>query len=109
SLVDLGERAARWRADLDAEVDRALDFEIDGTEEALDVSVESMRPYGPDALAIIWPALLARIGIAADWRGTRRLVGVTKSGSTSQRIQLSGGWVVHRRRRSFSVRRFGTT
>ena len=55
--------------------------------------------------AIIWPALLARIGVAADWRGTRRLIAFTTEASSGQRIQLSGGWTVYRRRAGFEVRR----
>ena len=49
--------------------------------------------------------LLARIGSAADRRGTRRLVAFTIRGSTGQRIQLSGGWTVYRRRGVLEVRR----
>jgi tRNA(Ile)-lysidine synthase len=103
-LLDIGERAAKWRDDLDQAIDRDIDFDADAVEQELDVSIESLRPYGQEALGIVWPALLGRIGIAADWRGTRRLVEFTKNGSTSQRIQLSGGWVVFRRRKAFEVR-----
>ena len=104
-LIDIGERAARWRDDVDAAVESLIDFNADAAESALDVSADSLRQYGPDALAVIWPALLARIGVTADWRGTRRLVEFTKQGSAGRRIQLSGGWVVFRRRTGFEVRR----
>jgi tRNA(Ile)-lysidine synthase len=109
TLLEIGERAAQWRRDVDSAVDRLIDFDADGVERELDVSIESLGPYGGETLAIVWPALLARIGIAADRRGTRRLVEFTTNGSTSQRIQLSGGWVVFRRRRTFEVRWHGTT
>jgi tRNA(Ile)-lysidine synthase len=109
TLLDIGERAAKWRDDLDGVIDRVIDFDADAVERELDVSVESLRPYDLEALGIIWPALLARIGIAADRRGTRRLVEFTKKGSTSQRIQLSGGWAVFRRREAFEVRWHGGT
>lgn len=105
ALVDLGDRAARWRADVDAHIDRRIRFDVDRELETLEVERQSLAGYGDDALGIIWPALLSRLGIAADWRGTRRLVAFTTEGSTGQRIQLSGGWTVYRRRQGFEVRR----
>ena len=110
TLVEIGERAARWRADVDAAVGLLIDFNADSARSILVVSAESLAPYDAGSLAVIWPALLARIGVTADWRGTRRLVEFTKQGSTGRRIQLSGGWVVFRRRSALEVRRqSGTT
>jgi tRNA(Ile)-lysidine synthase len=109
TLVDIGERAARWRADVDAAVASLIDFSADLAHSVLDVSADSLEPYGPAPLAVIWPALLARIGVTADWRGTRRLVAFTKEGSAGRRIQLSGGWVVFRHRSVFEVRRQSAT
>ena len=109
SLVEIGERAARWRADVNAAVGSLIAFNADATQSLLEVSAESLERYGADALAAIWPELLARIGLTADWRGTRRLVEFTKKGATGRRIQLSGGWVVFRRRSTFEVRRQGDT
>ncbi|MEO5569120.1 MAG: tRNA lysidine(34) synthetase TilS [Gemmatimonadaceae bacterium] len=105
-LVAIGEEAARWRADLDRAIDERIVFSI-GQGGVLDVSRETLDGYSDDALGIIWPALLGRVGLAADWRGTRRLVAFTNKGSTGQQIQLSGGWTVHRKRRGFEVRRDG--
>jgi tRNA(Ile)-lysidine synthase len=105
ALVEIGDRAAQWRNDVDAAVKSLIDFNADPAQPALDVSVASLGRYDTDALAVIWPALLARVGVTADWRGTRRLVEFTKQGSTGRRIQLSGGWVVFRRRSAFEVRR----
>jgi tRNA(Ile)-lysidine synthase len=107
ALVDIGERAARWRADVDAFIDSRIRFEVDRDLGTLEVDRESIAGYGDDALGIIWPALLGRLGVAADWRGTQRLVAFTKRGSTGQRIQLSGGWTVYRRRRGFEIGRGG--
>jgi len=108
-LIDIGERAARWRDDLDVAAESLIEFNADRAESSLDVSAESLARYGADSLAVIWPALLARIGVTADWRGTRRLVEFTKHGSAGHRIQLSGGWVVFRRRGGFEVRRQNST
>jgi len=104
-LADLGERAARWRADVDAIVDARIRFDADREMETLEVEHDSLRGLSHDVLGIIWPALLARIGVAADWRGTRRLVAFTTGAASGQRIQLSGGWTVYRRRGGFEVRR----
>jgi tRNA(Ile)-lysidine synthase len=104
-LVALGERAAQWRADVDAQVDARVRFEVDRDRETLEVLAESLRGFSDEALGIIWPALLGRLGVVADWRGTRRLVAFTTGSRTGQRIQLSGGWTVFRRRGGFEVRR----
>lgn len=108
ALTEIGERAARWRDDVDKAVDARIEFEADAAEPGLEVSVGSLRQYDAETLAIIWPALLARIGVTADRRGTRRLVEFTTTGTTGRRIQLSGGWVVARRRARFEVRRAGS-
>lgn len=106
-LGAIGERAARWRADVDAQIDARIRFDVDVDLETLEVDGASLGGFPDDALAILWPALLARLGIAADWRGTQRLVAFTTRGKTGQRIQLSGGWTVFRRRGGFEVRRAG--
>jgi tRNA(Ile)-lysidine synthetase-like protein len=108
-LADLGERAARWRADVDALVDTRIRFDADREMETLEVDRDSLHGLAPDALGIHWPAHLARIGVAADWRGTSRLVAFTTEGTSGQRIQLSGGWTVYRRRGAFEVRRDAPT
>lgn len=105
-LVAIGEEAARWRADLDRAVNERIEFSI-GQDGVLDVSREALTGYSDDALGIIWPALLGQVGLAADWRGTRRLIAFTNKGSTGQQIQLSGGWTVYRKRGAFEVRRDG--
>lgn len=109
ALIDIGERAWRWRTDVDATIDARIDFTADVAARTLDVAAVSLAGYDEAVLAVVWPALLARIGVTADWRGTRRLVEFTTTGSTGQRIQLSGNWVVSRRRNAFEVRRKGST
>jgi tRNA(Ile)-lysidine synthase len=104
-LVAIGERAATWRAELEAAIDARMQFDADREWGILEVGTDGLARYSEDALGIIWPALLGRIGVAADWRGTRRLVAFTTRSKTGQRIQLSGGWTVYRRRGRFEVRR----
>jgi tRNA(Ile)-lysidine synthase len=103
-LLRVGEQAAQWRADVDAYIDARIRFDVDRTLETLEVW-SSLQELSADALGIVWPAVLARLGVAADWRGTRRLVAFTTEGRTGQCIQLSGGWTVFRRRRGFEIRR----
>jgi hypothetical protein len=105
ALIEIGERAARWRAEVEAAIDERIEFEVTLEPSELDVSVKSLTRYGVESLSVIWPALLGRIGVAADWRGTRRLSEFTRKGTSGRRIQLSGGWVVFRRRTTFEVRR----
>jgi tRNA(Ile)-lysidine synthase len=104
-LVELGDRAARWRTDVDAYVDARIRFDLDREMGILEVERRSLAGRTDDALGVLWPALLGRLGVAADWRGTRRLVAFTTRGRTGQQIQLSGGWTVYRRRPVFEVRR----
>lgn len=104
-LVELGHRAAQWRSEVDMAIDEGVDFSVDADAGILEVSRDSLRGYSDDVLGLVWPALLARVGLVADRRGTRRLVAFTNEGSAGQQIQLSGGWTVYRRRRGFEVRR----
>lgn len=104
-LAAIGEDAAGWRAAVESFVDRRIPFDAHPGAGILEVPCEALSGFSEEALAIVWPALLARIGIAADWRGTRRLAAFTIEGSAGQRIQLSGGWTVYRRRRALEVRR----
>jgi tRNA(Ile)-lysidine synthase len=103
-LAAAGEAAARWRAHVEQVVDRDIPFESDRERSELSVGVAALRGRSDDELGIIWQTLLGRIGIAMDWRGTRRLIAFTSTGTTGRQIQLSGGWRVHRMRRSFEVR-----
>lgn len=105
ALFDIGERAADWRRDVDAAVDSGVEHRVDRATQSMRVDAGPLAGRDPEVLAVIWPALLARLGIAADRRGTRRVVEFTSRGVTGQRIQLSGGWVVYRRRGHFEVRR----
>jgi tRNA(Ile)-lysidine synthase len=104
-LVGVGESAALWRSDLDTWIEIHIRHSANVENGHLQVSRDSLAGHSQDALGIIWPALLGRIGVVADWRGTRRVVAFTTRASTGQRIQLSGGWTVYRRRAVFEVSR----
>lgn len=102
-LLDVGERAAAWRAGVDALLP-AFDPQVRAAGE-LSVAANRLEGYDAEALGVIWPALAARAGVTLDRRGTRRLAEFTMSGAVGGRVQLSGGFEVVRRRDAFALRR----
>lgn len=105
TLLDLAARAARWRAEVEEFVDRNVPYSFAAADGALDVARGSLAGYSRESLAILWAALAAHVGLALDWRGTRRLVEFTMNGRPGSRIQLSGGWETIWQDRSFLLRR----
>jgi tRNA(Ile)-lysidine synthase len=102
-LLSLAREAAGLRAEIDgvAATISSLDAEVEGASASLSVAVADVAGYDAEALAVLWPAIAARVGLALDWRGTRRLVAFTNAeGRVGASMQLSGGWeVVHERHR----------
>ncbi len=89
-LLDIADRAARLRAELDALVEGSLvPRQSTGT---VSVARELMRYYDANELALLWPALAARGGVMLDRRGTVRLAKFTINGDNGERIPLSGGF-----------------
>jgi tRNA(Ile)-lysidine synthase len=112
-LLAIARRAATLRREVDALVARAVPIERDRGE--LRVAREHLQRYDAHALALLWPAIAARLGITLDRRGTQRLTSFTINGRQGSRIQLSGGFeaVLHRgviglRRSASSVPRVET-
>jgi tRNA(Ile)-lysidine synthase len=106
-LIEIGERAAVWRRDLAAIVERTLPFEVnqcDSGARQLDVSAPELMKYSRASLRIIWPELASRAGVTLDRRGTQRAVELVESGKVGRRIQLSGGWELIRSRTQFELR-----
>lgn len=118
-LDDLGARAADLRRDIDevaAELDSASGAETRGENPPLDrgsgsaiprtdvIAANALKGYTPKELAVLWPALLARRGVTADWRGTQRLSGFSISKAVGSRIPLSGNLEVVRVHDGFIVR-----
>jgi tRNA(Ile)-lysidine synthase len=111
-LLELSRCAAVWRADADAVAariaeppdERALGV---GNEPAcISVAVAAVADYSAESLAVLWPALAARVGLALDWRGTQRVVAFTISGGRAgASMQLAGGWEVVRDRTRLTLRR----
>lgn len=88
-LLILSRRAVRWRRDVEAIVD---DMEV-RREPGGGVRIASklLDGYDPRELAVLWPAIAGRAGLALDRRGTRRLAEVTRRAKNA-RIPLAGGW-----------------
>src|SRR5581483_6733495 len=69
------------------------------------VDRRSLAGYDPDGLRLLWPALVARLGVPLDRRGTERLVQFSIRGRSGGRIQLSGGYEAVCHRNAILVRR----
>jgi tRNA(Ile)-lysidine synthase len=106
TLWSIGERAARWRADVEALVDAVVPHRrVD--ERTLVVAASELADYDRDSLSVLWGALAGRVGLALDRRGTTRCASFTRKRPKGGWIPLSRGWcleaardelVLHRRR-----------
>jgi tRNA(Ile)-lysidine synthase len=106
-LLELSRRAAAVRAELEGVAAAITGPDGDASSDlvSLSVAVSDVAGYDADALAMLWPAIAARVGLALDRRGTRRLVAFTISeGRVGSSIQLSGGWEVVRDRHRLTLR-----
>lgn len=102
-LLELAERAARWREEVESFVANHVPARIaDG---ALVVARASLERYDAPALTVLWPVLAAKLGLALDRRGTMRVAAFTTEGRSGQRIQLSGGYEVVCTRDELRLRR----
>lgn len=106
-LLTLAYRAAEVRAALDMCAMSLSSLADDGT---LVIAAHRLHGYDADALAALWPALAARVGLALDRRGTSRAAAFTIRARPGGTVQLSGGFhLVRRRDASGDVFRLGRT
>jgi tRNA(Ile)-lysidine synthase len=105
-LLQLSRRAAALRAEVDAvAAGIAVQPAEDGSPKSVSVAVGDLAGYDAESLAMLWPALAARVGLALDWRGTQRLVAFTNpEGRAGASVQLAGGWEVVRDRNRLTLR-----
>lgn len=96
-LLTVARHAAEWRATMDDVVSAAIrpSFGADGT---LRIAAPELASYDEDCLRVIWGALAARVGLALDRRGTRRLATFTMRRPRVGAMPLSGGWYMEVRR-----------
>lgn len=104
-LLDVAESAAKWRRDVERHVAAAHPARVEP--DGLSIAASELAPYDEAALAIVWPVLAARMGLALDRRGMARLSEFTLRGRAGGEIQLSGGVAVQRSTFSFVLRRRG--
>jgi len=100
-LLDLGVRAAQWRADLAALVDTMALRKVGP---ALVIDARPLADHEAAGLAILWPEIAGRLGVVMDRRGIERVAGWTRYARPGQRIPLSGGATVERTAKTFVVR-----
>jgi tRNA(Ile)-lysidine synthase len=106
-LLSLARDAARWRDDVDAFVGEHVGLRRVCAGAGLDIDVSSLGEYSGDGLSILWAAIVARVGLALDRRGTARLAAFAGQSRVGSRVQLSGGWEVVRSRDAFQLRASG--
>ena len=94
AMIGVGERAARWRVDLETFVD-TLNVEqvAPGVVRVPSAPLEATTDEGR---AVLWSALFARTGVALDARGTQALVRFTNGGRRGAHVSLAGGAVALR-------------
>jgi tRNA(Ile)-lysidine synthase len=104
-LLELGRRAAQWRRETD--VVASVVSKVDRDAGAVDVLVAAVRDLDAGQLAVVWPAVAARIGATLDHRGIRRVSAFSSRSRVGSKIQLSGGWEVVRSRGALRLRASG--
>ena len=94
AMIRVGERAARWRIELDAYVDTLGVTHV--APGIVRVPAAPLEATTDDGRAVLWSALFARAGVALDARGTHALVRFTNGGRRGAHIALGGGAVALR-------------
>lgn len=105
-MLHLGQRSAELRREVETFVAREMRVESD--EAGLRVAVTQLAAYDSASLRLLWPALLAPLGLALDWRGIERLTAFTSHDRVGAVVQISGGFEVIREREYFLARRAAT-
>jgi len=102
AMLALGERAAEWRDDVDRLVARLPWSQLaDGVWQ---LERSSVALWSEAQLAVVWPAMLASLGVTLCGQGTRRLIRFTIGESRAGELRLPHGVVVVRRSDWLEVR-----
>jgi tRNA(Ile)-lysidine synthase len=104
-LLCLSRKAAGIRVKVEEFVGEAIRPRILANEAGLDVSSAILETQTTPSLTLLWPAIVASVGVVLDRRGLMRLMEFTTAARPGQQIQLSGGWRVVRSREFFELRR----
>jgi tRNA(Ile)-lysidine synthase len=103
-LLEVAATAARWRSQVAAFVAETIGVRFISGGAGLDVDAATLAGYPAQSLAILWPAIAARVGVTLDRRGTLRLADFTLRARVGSRVQLSGGWELIRSRDALQLR-----
>lgn len=105
AMLSLAASAAEWRTHIDALVDVALEPTVHRGQ--VIVASKKLADYDRVAVPILWSSLAARVGLALDHRGTRRVAEFTMKGPRTGSIPLAGGWSVEATRDVYILGRSG--
>lgn len=104
-VLGIARAAADWRRRLDDAI--ALAIRVERLRDGISVAAADLAGFSLEQLAVLWPAIAARAGVLADWRGTERAAGFTIGSRVGARMPLSGGWSMARTQDAFELRRAG--
>ena len=93
-MFTIGNSAAEWRRNVDQFVDTLGIWSPHAG--ALRVPVVALSSTSDAGLAVLWPALFARLHVALDAQGTAALVRFTNGGRRGAYITLAGGAIAMR-------------
>ena len=102
-LLDLARQSAQVRLDVDGFIDRVLLPHVHVNR--LAVGADHFGVHDSESVALLWGALAARVGLALDWRGTRRISAFIKREPRGGCIPLSGGWILEAGRGTYILRK----
>jgi tRNA(Ile)-lysidine synthase len=99
----LAARASAWRATVDACVDAlGVTVQPDGT---VVLRAREVAGYGRREWEVLWPAIVARIGVTMDRRGIARAAAWAPGAAAGQQIPLAGSARIERTASSYVIRR----
>ncbi len=90
-VLEIGERAAAWRRDVEALLDASGAVEVRSG--VWRVPTATFDGTSDEGSAVQWAALFGRVGVALDARGTRTLVGFSNARKRGSHVQVAGGAV----------------
>jgi len=91
-------RLARQASTLRQRVERVAGQLSRHTGQAIELQVSDFDGLNRDGIAILWPAFVARLGVALDRRGVHRATEFSMTSRTGNRAQCSRGIRLERRR-----------
>ena len=106
NMLTLARRAAALRRETERVADRLTMRPAHHGE--LRITVNDLAGIDRDGLALLWPAVVAKLGVALDRRGVNRASDFALGAQVGKRMQCSGGITLERTRGAFLLRRDST-